>query len=183
LTPRIKELEATKQVLLTPEFEISDAEAERILNMDIEIEDLTPQSIEETIFPVVDTEENLYRIAKKAINGVLEHRPIVLLRALSESREHFLDSSGETQWVLAADIDNLFPLSKYDNHSESKGHLAWYLSQPPTSSYYSGEWFSRKGKFIIRNVAGKEDIRFKTSHYMLRKEAFKALDFLRDQWT
>jgi hypothetical protein len=172
--------EATREVLETESIEITDEEADRLLDMEIEIEETNVAENTLTTFPLSDGKEELMVFAGYVISGDAPRIPDAAIRALCQDGAlmRFIDEFANPIWIPACDIDDLFNIPLDNN--QSKGYLAWHLSQPADHKYYFGEWFERKGKYSKQAETGGPR-KFRTNFYRLNPEAFAVFEYLQSK--
>lgn len=170
-----QEMSATIEVLAQPDLVITDEEADRILNSDIIIEDIIPKLETITIYPTTDSKEVLKAFFIMAVKKNIPkiQRDLILCLCFGNTITGLVDENNNPMWVEIDKVDSLFSVSI---KGHPKGYTAWYLSQPPGSKYYCGEWFERMGKFLtdpsgVATLSNSEIPKFRTHAYRIRREA------------
>lgn len=134
------------------------------------------------IYPIEDDDTSLMEIAQKCLAGNYESHPTRLIKGLcNEFTINRLLENGEPKWVSVEDINEVFQV---ETRETTRGALAWYLSQPPGSGHYHGQWFEKRGKFVRTRATGNVALsrsslpRFKTRAYRLTQSALETLKWL-----
>ncbi|MHA2134909.1 MAG: hypothetical protein ACXAEN_18805 [Candidatus Thorarchaeota archaeon] len=176
-----------KQIVLEGKSFQAPEEVIRTMDLDFTVEEpMIVRSDEYDVYPLEDGVEELMEIATRCVKDKYHALPKALIRGLcNEKTLSALVKNSEPIWVAVDEVNEFFLIAQRER---TRGAFAWYLSQPPGSQHYHGQWFEKRGYFVRkRNEEGGERKismsksslpRFKTREYRISLDAIEVIRWL-----